>query len=146
MKRLVIVSLACLLAPLASADLFKYIDKDGKTVYSDQPPAGIDSQRISAPGASAAAAPKSFLERDKEQDRLRNKAKEDAKKAEQKDEDAKVAVARCEQATQRHRTYVDGGRLFKYDAKGERVMLDDDEIAAERDKTRREMEEACKAT
>ena len=31
MKRLLIIVIACLVAPIASAQLYKYVDKDGKT-------------------------------------------------------------------------------------------------------------------
>ena len=46
MKRLLIIAIACLVAPIASAELYKYVDKDGKTVYSDQPPVNIDSKQM----------------------------------------------------------------------------------------------------
>ena len=44
MKRILVLAIALAFAPLAGAELYKYVDKNGKTVYSDQPPANVDSQ------------------------------------------------------------------------------------------------------
>jgi len=143
MKRLVIVVLACALAPLASAQLYKYVDKDGKTVYSDQPPVNADSKQVNV-NSQGAAPQKSALERDKELEKGREKAREAAKKSDQAARDTQARDERCTQATNYHRTFVEGGRISKYNAAGERVLMDEQEIEAERDKARRQMEEACK--
>ena len=147
MKRIVILVLACALAPLAGAQLYKYVDKDGKTVYSDQPPANLDSKQVniqSAPAAGSPAAEKSALERDKELEKLRAKSREETKKSDQATRNAQAQEERCAQATNYHRTFVDGGKISKYNEKGEKVLMDDQEIEAEREKARRQMEEACK--
>ena len=38
MKTIVLLTCALAVATLASAQLYKYVDKNGKTVYTDQPP------------------------------------------------------------------------------------------------------------
>jgi rRNA maturation endonuclease Nob1 len=146
MKRIVILALACALAPLASAQLYKSIDKDGKVVYSDTPPTNTESKQINVqpsggPGGTAA---KSYTARDKENDKARDDLKDKAKKAE---ENAKVAAAneeRCKEARSEARMYADGGRLAKTNDKGERVYLGDAEIEAERVRSQKAAEEACK--
>jgi len=144
MKRLIItLAIASLFAPAAFAQLYKYVDKEGRTVYSDQPPAGIDSKQVNAPSASTAG-PKSFLERDKELEKARTKARDDAKKTETAEKTAAAQDERCKQATDRHRALAEGGRIWKYDDKGERTVMDDEEIETEREKARRLMDEACK--
>jgi hypothetical protein len=144
MKRfLITLAIASLFAPAAFAQLYKYVDKDGRTVYSDQPPTGIDSTQVNAPAAPASG-PKSFVERDKELDKARTKARDDAKKAAETEKTASAQEERCRQATDRHRALVDGGRIWKYDDKGERTIMDDEEIETEREKARRVMDEACK--
>ena len=150
MKRLLIIAIACLAAPIASAELYKYFDKDGKTVYSDQPPVNIDSKQLNIQsGASTnapapAAAPKTAVDRDRELQKGRDEVRERAKKS---DDVAKQAEAReqaCAQARSAYQLYADGGRITKYDAKGERVYLGDQEIEVERERSKREMDEACK--
>jgi hypothetical protein len=49
MNRFVVLAIAIALAPAAWGQLYKYVDKDGKTVYTDQPPANTDSKAIKAP-------------------------------------------------------------------------------------------------
>jgi len=146
MKRIIIAAVVCAFAPLAVAQLYKYVDKDGKTVYSDQPPANADSKQMNVPSApSAGSTPeKSAVARDKELEKGREKGREAAKKSEQTARDAAEAQERCSNATTRYRAFVEGGRISKYNEKGERVMLGDEEIEAERETSRRQMEEACK--
>jgi Domain of unknown function (DUF4124) len=146
MKRIVILALACALAPLASAQLYKYVDKDGKTVYSDTPPANVESKQINIQPSSGAGAggPKSFLERDKETDKAREDAKDKTKKAEEVAKTAAANDERCKQAKIEYQVYADGGRLVKYNDKGERIYLGDAEIDAERIRSQKVMDEACK--
>jgi hypothetical protein len=150
MKRVIFVALAVALAPPALAQLYKYVDKDGKTVYSDTPPANTDSKQINVPVSRPANAPapgataKTAVERDKEMEKSRKAAAESQKKSDQAAEKAAQAEARCAQAKTAYQGFVDGGRLSKYNDKGERVFLSDDEIASERERSRRDMDEACK--
>jgi hypothetical protein len=147
MKSLLVLALALAAAPLASAQMYKYIDKDGKTVYTDQPPVNIDTKTLNIQtGATSAspAAPKSAVERDKELQKGRDEVRDRAKKA---DELAKQAEARelaCNAARATYKAYADGGRIYKYDDKGERIVLGDEQIDAERERSKKEMDEACK--
>ena len=142
MKRIFAIALACALAPLASAQLYKYTDKDGKTVYSDQPPVNSESKQINVQPASGPT--KTYVERDKEAQKGRDESKEKAKKAEQSEKEAKANEERCAQLRSALQVYTDGGRITKYNEKGERVYLGDSEIEAERKKAQRDVDEACK--
>lgn len=144
MKRLIALALACAVVPLASADLYKYVDKDGKTVYSDQPPpGGADAKTVHvAPGPSTPA--KSFVQEDKALDKARKEDAEKAKKADQEAAREKLMAQRCEQAQANYRAYAEGGRLLKYDEKGERQYMTDEEIEAARMKSKQQMDEACR--
>jgi hypothetical protein len=148
MKRLIVLALACAIAPLASAELYKYVDKDGKTVYSDTPPPGADAKPmhvVPSSGGANAPAPKPATTLDKELEKGRALAKDREKKAEVEEKNAKIAEQKCEQARQNLRTYTDGGRLFKYDAKGEREFLTDEEIEAARVAAQKDVDESCKS-
>ena len=147
MKRLIVLALACAIAPLATAGLYKYVDKDGKTVYSDTPPPGADAKPLhivpsTGPGGPA---PKPASTLDKDLEKGRALAKEREKKRESEEKNAKIAEQRCEQAKDNLRTYTDGGRLFKYNAKGEREFLSDEEIEAARVKAQKDVDESCKS-
>jgi hypothetical protein len=145
MKRLLIAIAACS-ATVALADLYKYVDKDGRTVYSDQAPPGGNAKVIATPPPppAAPATTKTAVERDKDAQKSRDEAKKKGGKAEENEKAAQAAEARCADARRAFQTYSVGGRLFKTDAKGERVFLNDDEIMAERERSRRDMDEACK--
>jgi Skp family chaperone for outer membrane proteins len=144
MKRIVILAVACALAPAAMAQLYKYVDKDGKTVYSDQAPVNVDTKRLNIPEAQAPAhAPKTYLQRDKDLDKARDEVKEKSKKQDEAQRQAKAAEERCAQARNNLQVYQDGGRITKYE-NGERVYLGDAELEAERQRATQERDEACK--
>ena len=152
MKRFFILACALAIAPFASAQLYKYVDKDGKTVYSDQPPANIDSKQLNVRSGTAAAtpsanvtdAPKSYVDRDKDLQKGREERRESAKKAEDAAKVAQQKEDNCIQARGAYQQYADGGRIHKYNAQGERVYLGDEEMEAEKVRSKREMDEACK--
>ncbi len=144
MKRLLILVVACALAPVASAELYKYVDKNGKTVYTDQPPPDAQAKQIHAPPPAPAAPAKTFTARDKEQQKAREETRDKEKKAERSAQDAKLAAERCAAAQTNLQTYTEGGRILGYNDKGERGYLTDEQIAAERVKAQRQVEEACR--
>jgi len=143
MKRLIALAAALAVASIASAQLYKYVDKDGKTVYTDQPPPNADSKQVNVQTgtSSGAPAPKGFVERDKELQKGRDEA---AKKS----ADAAKAQAQkdqiCQSARENYAQYANGGRVVRTDANGEREFLSDDQIDAAREKAQKQMDEACK--
>ena len=149
MKRLLIIAIACLAAPIASAELYKYVDKDGKTVYSDQPPVNIDSKQLniqsgaSSSAAAPAAASKSAVDRDRDLQKTRDEARDRAKKSGDSAKQAEAQEQACAQAKSNYQTYAEGGRITKFQ-NGERVFLSDQEIEVERERSKRDMDEACK--
>jgi Domain of unknown function (DUF4124) len=143
MKRIIAIAAVTLLAPLASADLYKYVDKNGRTVYSDQPPVNIDSKQISANAGSAASA-KTAVEKDKELDKSRKESREKQDKSDKAAAVVRDQEQRCSQARQNKQAVDEGGRLYKYNDKGEREFMSDEEIAAAQHKAQRDVDEACK--
>jgi Domain of unknown function (DUF4124) len=147
MKSLLVLALALAAAPLASAQMYKYVDKDGKTVYTDQPPANTDPKQLSIPSGPPSAspgAPKSAVERDKELQKGRDEVRDRAKKADDVAKQAEAKEQQCSAARSAYQIYADGGRIAKNNDKGERIFLGDEEIDAARVRSKREMDEACK--
>jgi hypothetical protein len=153
MKRVLAIAIAVAFAPLAGAQLYKYVDKDGKTVYTDQPPANVDSKPVyvpksppppAAPAKNGAPGSKTAMDKDKELEKGRGQARDQQKKQEEAAEKERLAEQRCTQARTAFRQFSEGGRIVNYNEKGERVYLSDAEIEAGREKSRQEMEEACK--
>jgi hypothetical protein len=147
MKRLVILAVAVALAPPAMAQLYKYVDKNGKTVYSDTPPPDADGKAIRVPTGGVSnipAPPKSAVEQNKENEKARKADAEKGKKAGEEAARAAQNEQRCAQLKGNLQIYTDGGRIQKTNEKGERDFMSDAEIEAARARTQREMEEACK--
>ena len=153
MKRVLVIAAAMAFAPFAGAQLYKYVDKDGKTVYTDQPPASGPAKTINVPppppappagSKNGTEGNKSAVAKDKELQKGRDKASEQQKKQEDAAKKAQLAEERCTQARTALQQFEQGGRIVKYNENGERTYLDDKELASGREKARQEMEEACK--
>lgn len=146
MTRIALAVLALAFAAPAAAQLYKWVDKDGKTYYSDTPPTNVDSKQLNVQSGAAApsAPPKSALARDKDLEKGREESREQGKKAEVAAKDAANKQEACSQARAAVALYSDGGRITKYNDKGERIYMGDDEIAAALQRARRDVDEACK--
>jgi hypothetical protein len=146
MKR--ILALACALAVStgAVAQLYKWVDKDGRVTYSDQPPPSLQSKQLNLGSSLPAAPQRSALARDKELEKSRLDAKEKSKVADEAGKKAQVDQENCTRAKAYLRTMTDGGRITTYDEKGERILMDDKQIEVERAKAQKDVDEACKAS
>jgi hypothetical protein len=128
---------AVLAAPGASAALYKWVDANGRTVYSDQPPMGNVKSEVVGAAAPAANpdAVKEMANRDAEFKKRQADRVEDAKKSEKARADAQKLAAFCAQARAQslglRRTDVS---MYRLNEKGERVMMDDAARAAEADR------------
>jgi hypothetical protein len=156
--------------PLAANAQWQWIDKDGRKVYSDQPPpADVPEKnvlrragRAVAPPAAAAPAPAPEATApvtrtaangaakqsgvDKELEEKARKA-EEAEKAKRAAEEQKVAQAKaenCQRARQGRATLDSGIRVARLNEKGEREIMDDKMRAAEQQRMQTVIESDCK--
>jgi hypothetical protein len=144
MIRIALALIALALAPAVSAQLYKYVDKDGKTVYTDQPPPNAESKPVRVQSAPATAPEKTATGKDKELDKGRKEAADKAKKSDEVAKREADNAQRCADARSNLELYESGGRIAKRNAQGERVFLEQNEIDAEKVKARAVMDEACK--
>jgi len=168
MNRLsVAISLALCIALPASAQMYKWVDSNGKVQYSDKPPPGnVKTEKLRAPPPAPVRAPapgkaqkdaakaespkdaaKAGPKTTAEQEQAFRKRQLDAAKA-QEDEGKKQADARdkAEKCTRSKAALAGlelGGRQTRVDEKGERVFLDEQQIAQEMAKARRDVAAAC---
>lgn len=153
--RVTVLGLA-LTAPALCLAQWQWIDKDGRKVYSDQPPStdvpvdkilkaptgkGGRSMPVnepapqaaaSAPAKPAASAPK-LSGKDKELDEKRKLAEAAAaeKKKSQEEEVAQQRADNCDRAKKAKATLDSGQRIAQINAKGEREFMDDAARAVE---------------
>jgi hypothetical protein len=150
MRTIFAVLAALAFAAAASAQTYKWVDKDGKVRYGDTPPPGANVTRLKPPPRGVAApAPEAkkdaakplspeaaFQKRQKEQQDQEEKAAKERAEAESK-------RVNCERAQAALRTFQSGQRIATTNAAGERVFLEDDQIAKERDRVQRDVQEWC---
>lgn len=129
MNRLWILLLLAL--PLgASAELYRWVDAQGRVHYSDSPPpanaTSTKTLNTPAPASPApAAAPKSWQEKEMEFRQRRAAEAEAQAKKEKEAEEARQKQANCEAARKNLQLLESGQRVVTVNAQGEREFLDD---------------------
>lgn len=123
----VLAALCPVAAPTADAALYKWVDANGRTVYSDQVPPGVKAEPVS--GAAPAANPNAVKELGNKEAEFRKRQldrAEDGKKAEKARADAQKLAAVCAQARAQIVNLRSGDfAMYTLNDKGERVFLDD---------------------
>ena len=143
MKRLITLAIALALSTTAFAQLYKYVDKDGKTVYTDQPPGNVDSKALKAPPPPPASDTKApTTEKDKSPPKALRQAAE-AKKPE-RTLTAAEREERCNSARENYAIYFDRPVMMRNTVTGERTQLDDKQADADMAKAKAAMDAACK--
>jgi len=145
-KRSVLFVAAMLIAAGASAQQYKWVDKDGKVRYGDVPPPGVKATPMKPPASGpspAAPAPSAGAQPDAEKRKRQADAAKEKEKAEKAEQEAQVRKENCELARDALRTLESGQRISRTDAKGERYFLDDDQRAAETTKARQRVGQWC---
>jgi len=143
MNRFIALAIALALAPAAWGQLYKYTDKDGKTVYTDQPPVNVDSKAVKAPPPGPTAPAKS-VEPPKAPATARAPASAPTKQAEQAPQTEEQKSERCQAARENYANFLDGPVVMRNTKTGERVELDAKGIEAEKAKAKAAMDAACK--
>jgi hypothetical protein len=147
--------LVLLAAGSASAQMYRWVDQDGKVRYGDTPPPGVKASPIKAPPPAASApAPAPDAKGAKtgpltpaEQERAFRKRQADAGKAAEKAEaDNRKKEERsenCERMREQLRTLESGQRIARVNSGGERYFLEEGQVAQEAANVRRSMQQAC---
>lgn len=132
----------------ANAQLYRWVDKDGKVRYGDTPPAGAKTSTVKPPPAPPEAADRDAKEgngrkdakkkepltaAEKEQD-YRKRREEAQKAAEQEEEESRAKAARadnCNRAKEQLITLQSGGRIVRTSSNGELLFLNEAQVAQE---------------
>lgn len=160
MIRFAFFLIAGLGAAAAQAQVYKCLDANGRTVYSQNPcppsmkretmqRGGIPPASAVAPAGAADKASKSDAKpktaADQEQDfrkRQQDQAKA-SKDADQKSAEAQAKDANCRNARQRLAQYEIGGRISQINDKGERYYMEDAQIETEKARARADVSQSC---
>lgn len=155
-----LVCLAAIAVP-AKAEIYQWVDEQGKIHFSDQPP--LDSTNVkkltrkstsatgpatsAAPGANRSAvtptAPKNYVDKELDYKRRKIEAEEQEKKDVAKATEDKKMKEYCASLKADKAMYEAGGRIARTTEKGERALLTDKEIKAELARTKQDLKKAC---
>ena len=153
MKKILLPLLLSLLIGSAYGGVYKWVDSKGEVHYGDQPPPSNKTQKLNvdtpasnAPpaGESKASPAKSMNDKEVEFRKRRIEAAEAQKKQDKETAESKQKQENCTNARGTLRALQEGGRLVKYDEKGERVYLDDAARKQSLEKAQKEVEAWCK--
>jgi hypothetical protein len=154
MRQLLTIVSMLTLATVAQAGVTRWVDAEGKVHYSDQPPPPTaKSQKtldlknspalpIAAPDSKGGE--KSLAEKELESRKRRVQAEETAAKHAKDQEDAKNRKANCEQARHQVQALQEGQRISKFNEKGERVFLEDNDRARAIEEAKKSADSWCK--
>jgi hypothetical protein len=139
-----LIALCTLTPPQASADIYKWVDDEGKINYTQiPPPPGFTSEIIkqaSAP-AVAPAPPESNLQEHPEEER--KDPENEAAKAKLEKENAEIRRLNCDAATRNLVALEQGSQRRYLNADGELLRPTDEERQQLIDKTRQQIKENC---
>lgn len=134
-----------------AAQVYKWVDKDGKIQYSDTPPPATatktEAKKVdtSPAAASTAAAPaKTLQDRAKDFDKRQADAAEKAKKSEIDQKNAAIAASNCSDARNGLREMETGRPTIRITETGAREFLDDEARQAEITRARKAVADSCK--
>src|SRR5450631_4498976 len=133
MKRVLLCAALIAWSGMASAVVYKWVDAQGKIQYGDRPPDGVHAVVVELLGNHVPRSTPPHAAPQAAQVAVRSSGAQDdtAKKA--VDED--VAQARdkqCADAQERYKKLIEGRKLYKAGADGEREYLSSEQIDAER--------------
>ena len=159
MTKSVLLAVMLAFAATAFAQMYRWVDKDGRVHYTaTPPPPGAKSRTLRAPSAPASApddAAQDAGARDArkgpltpaEQEQEFRKRQLEAQKAREKEalaaKDAEAKQENCARAREALRTFESGQRVSRTDAQGERYYLEDDARASETEAARRAVQDWC---
>lgn len=149
---LFVLALLIALPQVASAQIYKWKDKDGTTRYSDTPPTSNVpyeslSGKKSTPAKPAADAVSTETRPAAKAEAPQVEAKETPEQIQEKrrveEENKKIRAQNCSTARANLQTFTQGGRISRMSEQGEREYLDDAALAKGAEQARKDIAEFC---
>lgn len=149
MKILLTLTALFFIAAPASAEMYRWVDAQGKVHYTDQPPAETSksSKKLdipNKPASPATAGGKSWQEKELDFKKRQSASAESEAKKKKEADDAKTKAENCEKSKKALRSLEEGGRVKTYDDKGNPVVMDDAQRAKATSDAKKSVSEWCK--
>ena len=148
MKRVLLCAALIAWSGLASAVVYKWTDAQGKVQYGDMPPIGVHAEVVDLPGSRGAsrAAPAPTDAHSAAAQPAKPATPDDGAKKAVDDDVAQTRNKQCADAQDRYKKLIEGRKLYKAGADGERQYLSSEEIDAERVNAKRDVDSICNST
>ncbi|MFL9609170.1 DUF4124 domain-containing protein [Methylobacillus sp. Pita2] len=135
---------------MAHAQVYKWKDKNGVTLYSDSPPPGdvpyelVDNVR-SAPKSAVAPAGNGESQAVRNAAALRRQAEaeQERRNDEKKRVEDEARKTNCQNARANYQNFKVGGRIYKMTPEGEREYLGDEDIQRGLEEATKEVKQYC---
>ncbi len=139
--------LLCTMGMTASADqVYKWVDKDGHTHYSQTPPSSTDVKAQTVDITPAAPDPTTLQNEANLAKQLQDQGKQDQKTQEQATKDAAAQQQKqriCDDLQQRLAVLQQSGRVTTVDAQGNKTYVTDDSRAQQEQQLQDQMNKSC---
>src|SRR5271168_1264024 len=145
MKRLLLFAALVAWSGMAGAVVYKWVDAQGKLQYGDRPPDGVHAEIVELLGTHVARTV-STRAADSSPSSSPRTAGTPEETSEKKAVDSDVETTRqkqCAEAQDHYKKLIEGRKLYKTGADGERQYLTSDEIDTERLNAKREVDATC---
>ncbi len=147
------IAIAILLATATvAAQVYKWVDKDGKVQYTDTPPPAnaskAEAKKVETGSAATSSSPapaKSLQDRAKDYDKRRTEAADATKKSEEARKKDEAVAENCKAARAELRDLESGRPIRRTNEKGEITVMSEAERDAELSKVRALAAESCKS-
>lgn len=149
---LFVLALLVALPQVASAQIYKWKDKDGTTRYSDTPPpSNVPYESLSGkksipakPAADAAPAEaKPAAKPETTQAEPKETPEQIQEKKRVEEENKKIRAQNCVAAKANLQAFTQGGRISRVNEKGEREYMDDEALAKAAEQAKKEIAQNC---
>jgi flagellar hook-length control protein FliK len=145
MKRLLLFAALIAWSGMAGAVVYKWVDAQGKVLYGDRPPDGVHAEVVEMLGNHVARATSTKDASPSSRSGGKNdSAQDDASTKKAVDNDVQqVKEQQCAAAQEQYKKLIEGRRIYKTGADGERQYLTAEEIDTQRADAKREVDATC---
>lgn len=146
MRAIAALFLALMATATLAGEVYTWRDASGKVHYSDTPPPRVDARKMRdvTPEDSGAAQRRSLADQEMEFRKRRTETEQKREKAEKETAAAAERERNCEQARTQLQALESGQRMIRFNAAGERIVLDDEARAQETANARKAVQDWCR--
>ncbi len=130
---------------MVSAEVYRWVDSQGRVQYSDQPPPEGTAKKVNTkPANGSSGAAKSYQDQEQDFRKRQVEGEEATKKQAEAAQQASAKQKNCAEAKSHLAALQRGGRFSKANAKGEREALDEKGIEAATADAKKSVADWCK--